>query len=111
MGISEHMLTLWSSLKVGLQKCVTGMCRQQRPRSAWASIQSDQGLHCPLTESLDTTECISGEQRSGLYFTHSQDDLNLQILHMFEGTYSLDAAQLLSFQHFLERFFMRGILF
>ena len=24
---------------------------------------SDHGLNCPLTESLDTTECINGEQR------------------------------------------------
>ena len=28
--------------------------RQRRPKSACASIQSDQGLHCPLTESLNT---------------------------------------------------------
>ena len=40
-----------------------GICRQQRPRSACASAQSDQGLHCMLTESLDTTECKNGEQR------------------------------------------------
>ena len=25
--------------------------------------QSDQGLHCPLTESLATTECMNGKQR------------------------------------------------
>ena len=36
---------------------------QQRPRSACASAQSDLGLTCPLTESLDTTECMSEEQR------------------------------------------------
>ena len=39
----------------------TGICGQRRPRSA----QSDQGLCCPLTESVDTTECINGEQRPG----------------------------------------------
>ena len=27
-------------------------------------VQSNQGLHSPLTESLDTTECRNGEQRS-----------------------------------------------
>ena len=32
------------------------------PRSAGASAQSVQGLCCPLKESLDTTECINGEQ-------------------------------------------------
>ena len=30
---------------------------------AKAPAQSDQGLHCPLTEWLDTTECTNGEQR------------------------------------------------
>ena len=29
-----------------------GMCTQQTLRSAWASIQSDQSLHCPHEESL-----------------------------------------------------------
>ena len=27
-----------------------GICGQRRPRSACASAQSDQGIHCPLTE-------------------------------------------------------------
>ena len=39
-----------------------------------------QGLHCVLTESLDTTECMNGEQRCRWYFAHAQDDLNLHIL-------------------------------
>ena len=29
-----------------------------------ADGQSDQGLHCLLTESLDTTKCMNGEQRN-----------------------------------------------
>ena len=33
--------------------------------TAWASVQSDQGLHCPGTESLDTTEYMNREQRPG----------------------------------------------
>ena len=40
-------------------------CGQQRPRSACASAQSDQGLHCLLTESLDTTEGMDVGQRAG----------------------------------------------
>ena len=36
----------------------SGICGQWRPRSACASAQSDQGLRCPLPESLDTIECI-----------------------------------------------------
>ena len=31
---------------------------------------------CPLAESLDTTKCMNGEQRPGLYLTHAQDDAN-----------------------------------
>ena len=30
-----------------------------------ASAQSDQGLHCLLTELLNTTASMNGEQRSG----------------------------------------------
>ena len=29
------------------------------------TARSDQGLRCPLPESLHTTECINGEQRLG----------------------------------------------
>ena len=39
-----------------------GICGERRPRSACASAQSGQGVYCPLTESLDTTECMNGEQ-------------------------------------------------
>ena len=31
--------------------------------------QSDQGSHCSLTESLDTVECINGEQMPRSDFT------------------------------------------
>ena len=47
-----------------------------------AFAQSDQGLRCPLTESLDTKERINVEQRPGWYFAHAQDDMNLLILRM-----------------------------
>ena len=40
-----------------------------------ACAQADQGLHCPLTELLDTTECLNWEQRPEWYFKHAQDDL------------------------------------
>ena len=43
----------------------SGICGQRRPRSACASAQSDQGHRCPQTESLDTIECINGEQMPG----------------------------------------------
>ena len=55
--------------------------------TAW----SYQGLHYPQTESLDTTECMSGEQRPGYYFAHAQDDLNLHVLRKYEGNFSFSA--------------------
>ena len=43
----------------------SGICVQQMPKSAYASAQFDQDLHCPLTESLDSTKYMNGEQRPG----------------------------------------------
>ena len=37
-------------------------------------------------------ECFNGEQMPGLDFTHGKDDVNPQILRMFEGTFSLYEA-------------------
>ena len=56
-------------------------CGQRRPRSACAFAQSDQGLRCPLTESLDTIECFDGEQMPGWDFAHVRDDT----LECFDG--------------------------
>ena len=74
-----------------------GICGQRRPRSACTSTQSDQGLHCLLTESYDTTECMNGEQRLGWYFEHVQESRNLHIcacwkalFHLMWPTWSLD---------------------
>ena len=45
-----------------MRKRAFGHMRTANARSDWASAQSDQGLHCPLTELLDTPECINEEQ-------------------------------------------------
>ena len=58
--------------------------------------KSDQDLHCLLSESLDATECMNGEQRPRWYLEHAQDDLNLCILCMLEDTFSFDLVQLMS---------------
>ena len=55
------------------------------------SAESDQGLHSPLTESLDTIKCRNGQQRPGLYCAHAQADLHMWILSKFDGTVSLGA--------------------
>ena len=72
----------------------TGICGQRMSRLDCASAQSDQGLRCPLTESLCTIECIKGEQKLEWDFTHAQNDLNLHILQMFEDTFLSDVAHL-----------------
>ena len=51
-----------TSLSMACENVSSGICGQRRSRSACASAQSDQGLQCPLTDSLDTTECMTGEQ-------------------------------------------------
>ena len=38
---------------------------QWKPWSDCTSVQSDQGLHYPLTKSSNTTECMNGEQKPG----------------------------------------------
>ena len=75
-------------------KCVFGHMRTARPRSAWVSMQSDQSLHCPPVISLDTKECVNGEQRPRRCLAHVQDDVNSLILRMLEGTFSLGVAHM-----------------
>ena len=66
------------------------ICGHQRPRSACASAQSDQGLRCLQTESLDTIECLDGEKCLDETFLRVQDDVKQHILCMLQGTFSLD---------------------
>ena len=50
-----------------LAKTCLRPCADSEDQDQPAFAQADQGLHCPLTESLDTTECINGERRSGRF--------------------------------------------
>ena len=61
----------WAELNKNMSLSI---CEQRRPRSACASTQSDQGLHCSLTESMDTIESINGEQKPGWDFAHAWDE-------------------------------------
>ena len=72
----------------------SGLYGQRRPGSACISAQSDHGLHCPLTESLDTIEYMNGQQSPGRYIAHAQDDLNLRILRVFKSTFLLDSIHM-----------------
>ena len=60
-----------------------------------AKAQISPRIRCSLT-SLDTTECMNGEQRPGWYFAHAQEDFKPRTLRMFETTFSLDAAFIIS---------------
>ena len=71
----------------------SNICGQRRPKLDCASAQSDQGHHCPQTESLDTIEWFNGEEMLKWDFAQVQDDVNLHILRMLEGTFSRDAVQ------------------
>ena len=68
-----------------MRKCVFRHMRTAKAQ-VWANAQTDQGIRCPLTELLDTTECINGEQSPGWYFAHAPDDLNLR-MRIIEGTW------------------------
>ena len=61
-GVSSFNSFIWAVL---CKNVSSGIYGQQRPRSACASAQSDQGLCCELTELLDDTECMNEEQRPG----------------------------------------------
>ena len=61
-------------------KCVFGHMR---------TVQSDQGLRGPQTESLDIIKCFNGEWRPGWDFAHARYDVNLHMLRMLDGTFLL----------------------
>ena len=63
------------------KKCF-GHMRTARPRPDCAFAQSDQNFCRPLTELLDTTECMTGKQRPIRYFARAQDALNLRMLRV-----------------------------
>ena len=42
---------------------------------------------------------MNGEQKSGRFFAHALDDMNLRILRMLEGTFSFEAAHTVKDRH------------
>ena len=83
---------VWIYRPAPCENVSSGICRQRRSRVDCTDTRSDQGLHCLLTDLLDITERMNGEQRPGRVFTHVQDAVNWNILRMFKGTFSLDAT-------------------
>ena len=75
-----------------MEMCLRSMHGQQR--SNCMNAQFDQGLRCPQPESLDTMKCSNGEQRLSRDILHAQGDVNLHILHVFKGTFLLDATHI-----------------
>ena len=61
------------------------------------SLRIRAGWSGPLLSAdkvIGSADCFNGEQMPGWYFEHVEDDLNLHILHMVEGTFSLDLAHI-----------------
>ena len=56
--------------------------------------ESDQGLQCPLTESLDT-KMHERRAEGQMILAHAQAGLTVRILRMYEDTFSLDSAKLI----------------
>ena len=57
------VVDIWTDigLTAPCENMSSDICGQRRPRPACTSVQSDQGLCCPQTESLDTIESINGD--------------------------------------------------
>ena len=66
----------------------SGICGQRRPRSTCTSAQSDQDLHCPLTESLDTIDSMESKDPFDTLRIRGMN-LNLCIMRMLEDTFLL----------------------
>ena len=56
-----RMKHYFKTLAAPCENVSSGICGQRGPRSDCASAQSDQDLHCLLTELIDTTECINSK--------------------------------------------------
>ena len=59
-----------------------------------ADGQSDQGLHCPLI--IGYYRMYIWRAKALMIFVYVQDDLNLHILHTFDGTFLLGVAHMVS---------------
>ena len=77
MKIWQLITFISSKLAASCENVPYGICGQRSLRSARASTQSDQSLHCPLTELLDTIECFNCKQMSGWDFAHAQGGVYL----------------------------------
>ena len=64
---TQNMSFLWRNRKTCPRIIIKRRCASiEYPENMfYASTQSVRDLHCPLTELLDTTECMKAEQRPG----------------------------------------------
>ena len=93
-SISPGLFIIWA-MPCYAMPCqnVSRHMRTAKAQLTWASAQSVQSLHCPQTESLDSTECFNGA-KALMNFEHVQDDVNPHILRTFESIFSLDMANI-----------------
>ena len=72
-------------------------CVDRKGPDQCTDSQSDHDLRCQLPGTVDTIESINGERRPGRDPAHAQDAVNLHLLRMPEGTFSLDAAHFMNY--------------
>ena len=64
------------------QKGPYRICKQRRSRSASAVAHADQGLRCPLTESMGTVEYVGDQRKPRSGCTDAHADLDLCCTHI-----------------------------
>ena len=67
--LHKFRMVCWQWNQIGphhAKMCLRAYADSESPDQP-AHFQSDQDHHCPLTESLDTSECMNVEQRPGWF--------------------------------------------
>ena len=79
-----------------MRKRVFGHMRTAKSQISLCITQSDQGIYCPLTKSLDIIEYLNGEQRPKLDFAHVYQYMKSHILRIPEGVFLLEAFEVMT---------------
>ena len=89
--MQNFLLTLTNR---AMRKRVFGACNDSAGPDQTARMRSLISAFA-VQKQKNSTECFNGEQMPRRDFTHEQDDVNPHILRMREGTFPLEAAQLI----------------
>ena len=61
-----------------MKRALMQFCGQRRPRSACANAQAELGLHCPLTELMNTVVYVDEQRMLRSDCTDAHVDLDLR---------------------------------